>query len=93
MSHRYAFPPLLKDIIAKDLNISDIEIANSNIIALVATLLVRLVSGPSCDRFGPRYTFVGCLLVGAIPTFLAGTAYTVSELYALRFFIGILGGK
>lgn len=60
---------------------------------MVATLLVRLVAGPSCDRFGPRYTFAGCLLIGAIPTFLSGTAYTVSQLYALRFFIGILGGS
>jgi NNP family nitrate/nitrite transporter-like MFS transporter len=79
--------------IKKDLKLSKIEIANSNIIALTATLLVRLIAGPACDRFGPRRTFAGCLLVGAIPTFLSGTAYTASELYALRFFIGILGGS
>ena len=83
----------MKDIIAKDLDLSTNELNNSNIIALVATLLVRLVAGPLCDRFGPRYVFAGCLLIGAIPTFLAGTAYTVAELYALRFFIGILGGS
>jgi NNP family nitrate/nitrite transporter-like MFS transporter len=79
--------------IAKDLNLTKNQIANSNIIALVATLLVRLVAGPACDRFGPRKTFAGCLLVGAIPTFLSGTAYNASELMALRFFIGILGGS
>jgi MFS transporter, NNP family, nitrate/nitrite transporter len=89
----YAFPPLLKQVIAKDLDMSDAQVANSNIIGLVATLLVRLVAGTCCDKFGPRWTFAGCLLIGAIPTFLAGTAYTVSELYALRFFIGILGGE
>jgi NNP family nitrate/nitrite transporter-like MFS transporter len=32
-------------------------------------------------------------LIGAIPTFLSGTAYNVHQLYALRFFIGILGGS
>ncbi|KAF2169732.1 hypothetical protein M409DRAFT_52240 [Zasmidium cellare ATCC 36951] len=89
----YAFPPLLHDVIAKDLHLSANEISNSNIIALVATLLVRLVAGPACDRFGPRWTFAGCLLIGAIPTFLSGTAFNVAELYALRFFIGILGGS
>lgn len=89
----YAFPPLLHDIIAKDLGLTQIQVSNSNIIALVATLLVRLVAGPSCDRFGPRKTFAGCLLIGAIPTFLSGTAYNVHQLYALRFFIGILGGS
>ena len=50
---RYAFPPLLNDVIAEDIDISKTEIAISNIIALVATLLVRLVSGTACDRFGP----------------------------------------
>ena len=80
-------------MIAEDLGISKIQIAISNIIALVATLCVRLVAGPACDRFGPRWTFAGCLLIGAIPTFLSGTAYNISELYALRFFIGILGGS
>jgi NNP family nitrate/nitrite transporter-like MFS transporter len=79
--------------IAKDLKLTKNEIANSNIVALVATLLVRLVAGPACDRFGARKTFAGCLLVGAIPTFLSGTAYNASELMALRFFIGILGGS
>ena len=91
--NRYAFPPLLNEVIAKDIGMSKDQVAISNIIALVATLLVRLVAGPSCDRFGPRYTFAGCLLIGAIPTFLSGTAYNVNEMYALRFFIGILGGS
>ncbi|MCJ1461576.1 hypothetical protein MMC07_000173 [Pseudocyphellaria aurata] len=89
----YAFPPLLTVTIAKDLKLSQIDIANSNIIALTATLLVRLAAGPSCDRFGPRYTFAACLLAGAIPTALAGAVTTVKGLLALRFFIGILGGS
>lgn len=50
-------------------------------------------SGPSCDRFGPRYTFAAILLAGAIPTALAGAVTTVKGLLALRFFIGILGGS
>ena len=51
------------------------------------------MAGPSCDRFGPRYTFAGCLLIGAIPTALAGTVTTVSGLLTIRFFVGILGGS
>ena len=69
-----------------------IDVANSNIVALCATLLVRLIAGPCCDRFGPRWTFTGCLVIGAIPTFLAGTAYTKGQFFAVRFFVGILGG-
>ncbi|KAM3086682.1 hypothetical protein ACMFMG_000808 [Clarireedia jacksonii] len=89
----YAFPPLLPLTIKKDLHLTQNEIANSNIIALVATLLVRLVAGPSCDRFGPKYTFAGCLLLGSIPTALAGTVTSATGLMVLRFFIGILGGS
>ena len=79
--------------IKKDLHLSQNEIANSNIIALTATLLVRLAAGPSCDRFGPRVTFAACLLLGAIPTALAGTIKSAAGLYVLRFFVGILGGS
>jgi len=89
----YAFPPLLSDVIAGDIHMKPYQVSNSNIIALTATLLVRLVAGPCCDRFGPRLTFAGCLLAGAVPTFLAGAVYNASGLYALRFFIGILGGS
>jgi len=70
-----------------------VDIANSNIIALCATLLVRLIAGPCCDRFGPRWTFAGTLFIGAIPTFLAGAAYTRAQLFTVRFFVGILGGS
>ncbi|KAI4107342.1 MAG: hypothetical protein L6R37_001703 [Teloschistes peruensis] len=89
----YAFPPLLPVTIKKDLHLTQNEISNSNIIALCATLLVRLVAGPSCDRFGPRWTFAGCLLLGAIPTALAGTVTSAAGLMVLRFFVGILGGS
>ncbi|TAQ90485.1 hypothetical protein B7494_g1179 [Chlorociboria aeruginascens] len=89
----YAFPPLLPLTIKKDLHLSQSEIANSNIIALIATLLVRLIAGTACDHFGPRHTFVACLLLGALPTALAGTIHNAAGLYVIRFFIGILGGS
>jgi NNP family nitrate/nitrite transporter-like MFS transporter len=51
----YAWSPLITKTIKADLHLSQKEIANSNILALTATLLVRAVAGPLCDRFGPRY--------------------------------------
>jgi NNP family nitrate/nitrite transporter-like MFS transporter len=89
---RYAFPPLLKTIKA-DLHLSQNEVANSNIVALTATLIIRAISGPLCDRFGPRLVFAGCLLAGAVPTALAGTIHNATGLIVLRFFIGILGAS
>ncbi|KAL6714789.1 hypothetical protein ACLMJK_007049 [Lecanora helva] len=89
----YAFPPLLTDTIKQDLKLSHTEIANSNILSLAATLLVRLIAGPACDRFGPKWTFACILLAGAIPTALAGTVTTPAGLITVRFFVGILGGS
>lgn len=59
----------------------------------ISSLLVRLVAGPSCDRFGPRVTFAACLILGAIPSVLIGTIHNATGLYVIRFFIGILGGS
>ncbi|OQD63673.1 hypothetical protein PENPOL_c009G05977 [Penicillium polonicum] len=88
----YAFPPLLSVTIKKDLNMTQADVANSNIVALLATLLVRFVAGPLCDRYGPRLVFVGLLICGAIPTAMAGLVTGPKGLIALRFFVGILGG-
>ncbi|OGM39500.1 nitrate transporter CrnA [Aspergillus bombycis] len=88
----YAFPPLLTVTIRKDLNMTQAEVANSNIVALLATLLVRFIAGPLCDRFGPRLVFIGLLLCGSIPTVMAGLVTNAQGLIALRFFVGILGG-
>ncbi|KAL8935509.1 MAG: hypothetical protein Q9216_005387 [Gyalolechia sp. 2 TL-2023] len=89
----YSFPPLLTETIKSDLNLSQSEIANSNILALAAALIVRLIAGSACDRFGARWTFAGILLLGAIPTALAGTVHSHNGLVVLRFFVGILGGS
>ncbi|KAL7271946.1 hypothetical protein RUND412_005266 [Rhizina undulata] len=89
----YAFPPLLSITIRADLKLSQTEIANSNVLALTATLLVRAFIGPLCDRYGPRYCFAGVLLAGAIPTAMAGLVTNATGLIILRFFVGILGGS
>nr|BAK52667.1 nitrate transporter [Talaromyces purpureogenus] len=89
----FAFPPLLTDTIKKDLGMSQTQVANSNIVALLASLLVRFISGPLCDRFGPRWVFVGLLMSGAIPTAMAGLVTNPNGLIALRFFVGILGAS
>ncbi len=46
-----------------------------------------------CDRYGPRYTFAGCLLAGSIPAVMAGAVTNAKGLLAVRFFVGILGGS
>ena len=48
--------------------------------------------GPLCDRYGPRKMMALMLVAGAIPSGMAGLVKNANGLYAVRFFIGILGG-
>ncbi|RYP21757.1 hypothetical protein DL767_009186 [Monosporascus sp. MG133] len=89
----YTFPPLLTHTIKSNLQLSSAEVANSNIVSLCATLLIRFAAGPACDYFGPRKVFAYILLIGAIPLGLAPLVKSATGLYASRFFIGILGGS
>jgi len=91
MHHRYTFPPLLTVTIKQDLHLSPTEVANSNIISLCATLLLRFVAGPLCDMFGARKVFASLLLIGCLPIGLAPLVKSAAGLYVSRFFIGVLG--
>lgn len=78
----YAFPPLLSDVIAKDIHLSKPEIANSNIIALAATYVCT--SYPSVfDGFSDNFTdfsSVSSLAPHVIDLDLAGSSPPVSWL-------------
>ncbi|KAH8091841.1 nitrate transporter [Cristinia sonorae] len=88
----FAFSPLIPEAVKNDLKLTPQKIGNSNIVSLCATLIVRLIVGPLVDRYGPRRVMAALLVIGAIPSGLAGTVHTAGELYTIRFFIGILGG-
>src|SRR6185369_6201166 len=62
----FACAPLMP-VIKGAFGLTKDQIANINIAAVAVTILVRLVVGPLCDRFGPRLTYTGLLLLGAIP--------------------------
>ena len=87
----FAFPPLIPEAISSDLHLTTAQVGNSNIIALSSTLLARIAVGPMVDRYGPRKVMAWLLILGAIPSGLAGVAHNAQSFYVLRFFIGILG--
>ena len=89
----FAFAPLIPETIKADLKLTPAQIGNSNIAALSGTILVRLICGPLVDRYGPRKVMAGILIMGAIPSGLAGLAHDAGSLYVLRFFISFLGGE
>ena len=79
----FAISPLIPTI-AKDLNLSAKDVANANITSVASTVLARLIVGPLCDRWGPRRVMAGILLLGAIPTGLAGLISNGTGLMVLR---------
>ena len=60
----FAVAPLMP-VIKQEFGLSPAQIANINIAAVGITILVRLIIGPLCDKYGPRRTYTGLLLLGA----------------------------
>ncbi|HZV65777.1 MAG TPA: MFS transporter, partial [Telluria sp.] len=64
-----------------------------NIAAVAITVLVRLVVGPLCDRYGPRKTYTGLLLLGAIPVLGVALARSYESFLLFRLGIGAVGAS
>lgn len=87
----FGLQPLLPTI-RKELKLSKVDLANSGIAIVSATMGVRVLIGPLCDRFGPRRVMSLLLISGAIPMALTGLVRDRTGLIILRLAIGILGG-
>jgi NNP family nitrate/nitrite transporter-like MFS transporter len=80
-------------VIKKSLNLSKDHVQMSNLAAVTSTVFTRIVIGPLCDRYGPKVTMAGLLVLGAIPVLCVGLVNSWQGLVVLRAFIGILGGS
>ena len=80
----YAIPPIVYHI-AEDLNISSVEIYDSNMVAVAITIVARLVVGPLCERFGPRRVMCAILISGAIPCGLTALVTSGPGLIGVRY--------
>jgi NNP family nitrate/nitrite transporter-like MFS transporter len=88
----FACAPLMP-VIKGDLHLSTDQIANINIAAVAITILVRLVIGPLCDRFGPRKAYTSLLVLGAIPVLGVGLSQTYESFLLFRLGIGAIGAS
>ena len=87
----FGLQPLIPTI-RKELGLTKKEVANSGIASIAATILVRIVVGPLCDKFGPKRVMAGLLMVGSIPMAFSGLVKSQAGLIIVRLCIGILGG-
>lgn len=88
----FACAPLMP-VIKGEFNLSVAQIANINIAAVAITILVRLIVGPMCDRFGPRKTYTGLLALGAIPVLGVAFAQSYETFLLARLGIGAVGAS
>ena len=88
----FACAPLMP-IIKGEFGLTMAQVANINIAAVAITILVRLIVGPMCDRFGPRKAYTGLLIVGAIPVLGVAAAQTYESFLFFRLGIGAVGAS
>ncbi|TQK02570.1 MFS transporter [Herbaspirillum sp. SJZ107] len=88
----FACAPLMP-VIKGEFHLSVGQIADINIAAVAITILVRLLVGPLCDRFGPRKTYTGLLALGAIPVLGVAAAQSYESFLLFRLGIGAVGAS
>ncbi|WP_040331593.1 MFS transporter [Acinetobacter nectaris] len=88
----FACAPLMP-VISGEFHLTKNQIANINIAAVAITILVRLVVGPLCDKYGPRKTYTVLLLVGSIPVFGVAASNSYETFLFFRLLIGAIGAS
>ncbi|WP_250509926.1 MFS transporter [Caballeronia sp. GACF4] len=88
----FACAPLMP-LIKREYGLSNDQVANLNIAAVAVTILVRLIVGPMCDRFGPRKVYSALLLAGAVPVFGAALSTGYDSFLWCRLAIGAIGAS
>ncbi len=88
----FACAPLMP-VIKGEFGLTIAQIANINIAAVAITILVRLVVGPMCDRYGPRKTYSGLLFFGALPVLGVAMAQSYESFLFFRLLIGAVGAS
>jgi NNP family nitrate/nitrite transporter-like MFS transporter len=88
----FAAAPLMP-LINKELHLTKDQIANINIAAVAVTILIRLVVGPLCDKYGPKRTYTWLLLLGALPVFGLAFSHSYETFIFFRLCIGAIGAS
>jgi NNP family nitrate/nitrite transporter-like MFS transporter len=88
----FAIAPLMP-VIKAEFNLTKDQIANLNIAAVGVTILVRLLVGPLCDKFGPRRTYSALLALGAVPVIGIAFAHSYGSFLVFRLLIGGIGAS
>lgn len=88
----FACAPLMP-VIVQEFSLTPEQVANINIAAVAVTILVRMLVGPLCDRYGPRRVYTGLMTLGALPVFALAFADDYLTFLLCRLGIGAIGAS
>ena len=88
----FAAAPLMP-LIKAEFGLTKDQIANINIASVAVTILVRLIIGPLCDKYGPKRAYTWLLLIGALPVFGLAFAKSYEVFLFFRLCIGAIGAS
>lgn len=86
----FGIAPLMP-VVREDLGLSKAQIGNTIIASVAITILVRLLAGVLCDKWGPRITYSGLLILGSLPVMSIGLAHDYQSFLIFRLAIGAIG--
>ncbi len=88
----FGLAPLMP-IIRTELHLTKEQVGNSAIAAVAITILVRVLMGWLCDRFGPRRAYTWLLVLGSLPVMGVGFAHDYHSFLIFRLAIGAIGAS
>jgi MFS transporter, NNP family, nitrate/nitrite transporter len=86
----FGIAPLMP-IVREDLGLTRAQIGNTIIASVLMTVLVRMLIGPMCDRYGARRTYAALLMAGSLPVMAIGLAQSYEAFLLFRLAIGAIG--
>ena len=88
----FGIAPLMA-IVREDLMLTKAQVGNTIIASVAITVLVRLLIGPLCDKYGSRLTSTWLLILGSLPVMGIGLAQSYESFLLFRLAIGAIGAS
>ncbi len=88
----FGIAPLMA-VVREDLSLTKTQIGNTIIASVMITVVVRVLIGPLCQRFGPRRVYSWLLIFGSVPVMCIGMAQGYVSFLLFRLAIGAIGAS
>ena len=80
-------------LVREDLMLTKAQVGNTIIASVAITVIVRIIIGPLCDRFGSRLVYTWLLLLGSLPVMGIGLAQSYESFLLFRLALGAIGAS